>query len=223
MIVLNRRKWLLALLFALSVILLLGFLPEKKNIYLKNFGSVRIAKASFFRSIFPEASCKIDYTSPDGRAGSIELWQSICTGPITVIVESDPNVLLCLYDYDVAYLLLRIDTGKPFKPLPDKDTILKSILFTCTWEIQGENNGIQDGKGIDQIGTDADWQEMLDYLYRVQPETFARQSVTIGVRKQTPQSLIKLLEHQHVLTLMTPKPLPAKDTAGTDGNGDVGR
>jgi hypothetical protein len=178
----RRHKWKFILLGLPVVIVLLGLVPWSKKITLDNGGYAHIKKASLVRSLWPEAYSTVSYEPKSGQSGKIVLWQDIFDGPVTLLTASDTNVLLCLYDYDVDFRLFRIDTDKMFKPLsPDSD--LKHILFSCTWEIND--------------GTEADWQEVLNYLHKVPPNDFERRTVSVGLRiYESPNSMLKGLEYQ---------------------------
>jgi hypothetical protein len=177
----RKHKWELIVLSLPIVIVLLGLIPWSKNIPLNNGSYAHITKASFIRSLLPEAYSTITYYPNNGQIGSVVLWQDIFDGPVMLIPANDTNVLLCLYDYDVDFRLFRIDMNKMFKPLsPDSD--LNHILFTCTWEIDD--------------GTTSDWQEVLNYLHNVSLNDFERQSVSVGSRHQSPDSILKLLGYQ---------------------------
>lgn len=143
-------------------------------------GYVRISKASFARSMFPEAYSTITYQPGWGEAGSIVLWQSVFDGPVMLMPSVNTNVLLCLYDYDTCFRLFRIHTDRIFKPLPANDD-LKFILFSCTWEIED--------------GT-TNWNEVLNHLRKVSPGDFARQTVAVGFRHyNSPSNLLASLAY----------------------------
>ena len=163
-------------LIALAVgVVALILVPSSKKIPLRN-GYARVTKAPFARSLFPEAHSTIAYHPDHGQEGSIVLWQDAFDGPAMLMMSAtDTNVLLCLYDYDTCFRLLRIHTDRPFKPLPPSDD-LNRILFTCTWEIES--------------GTTS-WGEVEDHLRRVSPVDFAGETVTVGIR--APNSASNLL------------------------------
>jgi hypothetical protein len=179
----RKYKWLLLLATFLCLGLMLWVIPLGTSFTLSNGGHVRIKGASFIRSFFPEANATVSYRAQQGSAGNVVLWQSIFDGPVTVISSKNTNVLLCLYDYDTGFRLFRIDTRKLFKPF-SSDTDLKHILFTSTWDIEE--------------GSFDDWQEMLLYLQKVSPGTFAQQSIRVGFRYQTPASISNLLAYQGI-------------------------
>ena len=178
----RKHKWKLIILGLPALIVLMGLIPWSKKIPLGNDNYAHIAKASLVRSLWPEAYSTIYYQPKDGQSGKIILWQDVFDGTVLLLPSSNTNVLLCLYDYDVDFRLFRIDTDKMFKPLsPDSD--LNSILFSCTWKI-GD-------------GTEADWQELLNYLHKVSSSDFARQSDSVAFRVfKSPNTLLKGLGYQ---------------------------
>jgi hypothetical protein len=164
-VMLRKHKWKIVLLALAVAIVLPVLLPRNKRIPIGN-GYARITRPSFLRSLFPEACSIISYYPDRGQAGTIVLWEDIFDGPVMVMAGTEKNVLLCLYDYDTCHRLFRIHTDRVFKPLP-ADSDLKSILFTCTWEIED--------------GTTS-WGEVLDHLRKVSPRDFSRETVTVGTR-----------------------------------------
>jgi hypothetical protein len=180
----RTHKWKFIFLGIFFGIALLGLVPRSANVPLSNGDCAHITRASFCRSLFSEANSTISYKPKVGEAGSIVLWQSAFDGVVTLISATDSNVLFCLYDYDTGFRLFRVDTGKVFKT-PAQGSDLNRILFTCTWEIED--------------GSPADWQEVLKYLHKVSPKTFAHQTVPVGMRfYKTPQSILRLLDYQGV-------------------------
>ena len=149
--------------------------PWRKRIPIGSGGYAQITEAPFLRSLFPEAYSTISYHPEPGQAGTIVLWQSAFDGQVMVMPATDSKVLLCLYDYDPRFRLFRIHTDRMFKPLPPASDI-KSILFTCTWEIED--------------GT-TNWDEVLNHLRNVSPGDFARQTVSVGFRRySSPSNLL---------------------------------
>jgi hypothetical protein len=103
---------------------------------------------------------------------------------VTLLSGRDTNILLCLYDFDVDYRLLRIDMSQPFKP-PASTSYLNRIVFRSDWLIED--------------GSAGDWQETLDYLHSVPPTVFAHQSVPLHMRlNTTPNSILKQLADQGI-------------------------
>src|ERR1035441_6897561 len=148
---LRKHKWKLIMLGFPVVFALLGAVPCSKRIPLGSADYALVTRASFFRSIFPEAYSTIMFHSKHGQDGSVVLWQDIFDGPIILIPGKDTSELLCLYDFDVDLRLFKIDTSKTFNPLPPNSG-LNHILFSCTWEIDE--------------GTSGDWQELLNFLQK---------------------------------------------------------
>lgn len=162
---LRKHKWKIVLLALTGAIVVPISVPWSKKIPLRS-GYALVTKASFVRSLFPDAYSTISYRPDHGQAGAIVLWQDAFDGPVMLMSATDTNVLLCLYDYDTCFRLLRIHTDKGFKPLPPGDD-LNRILFTCTWEVES--------------GTTS-WDEVEGHLRNVSPRDFARETVTVGVR-----------------------------------------
>lgn len=168
----------------LVVIVLSAFVPLSTNVSLSNGRYVCITGASYLKIIFSDPTATISYKPEHGPSGKIVLWQSVFDGPVTIISAHDTNVLLCLYDFDVDFRLLRIDTNKVFKPLPPGSD-LNRILLARPWEIEG--------------GSPADWQELLNFLQNASPKAFSQQSVPVGMRiYRTPASLLRRLEQQGI-------------------------
>ena len=164
-IVNNRMK--LSLLGVILIAILMAIIPSNTSMYLKNGNSVSLVKASFFRSFFPEANCKISYTPKTSSSATIVLWQSVFDGPILFISSTNSSALLCLYDYDVDLRLFKIDATKPYNPIKTNGE-LNRILFTSSCEIQE--------------GMASDWQEVLSYLRTAQPHMYANQSASVWLR-----------------------------------------
>lgn len=173
----RRHKGIIALLLVGLAIALMASVPWSKKVPFRG-GYARITKAPFVRSLFPEAYSTITYYPDHGQVGTLVLWQDVFDGPVMVMPANDTNAFLCLYDYDTCFRLFRIHTDRVFKPLASGSDINR-ILFTCTWEIE-------DGS--------TSWDEMLDYLRRVSPAEFGRQSVSVGLRGHySPSELVAAL------------------------------
>src|SRR6267142_4457420 len=123
-------------LIILVVSVVIGFLmvsamvPSSTSVDLGARGSAFIKPATFLRSLRQEAYCTIRYEPKSGQPGTIVLWQDVFDGPTTLLPAKNTNILLCLYDFDVDYRLLRIDTSKSFRPLLTSND-LNRILFKC--------------------------------------------------------------------------------------------
>lgn len=149
-----------ALIFVLWTVIPLG-----QDIPLANNRSAYAVPATFVRSIGSEASCTITYEPTSGVEGKIELWQDVFDGPILLIQSTNTDILLCLYDYDVDMRLFRIDLANGFRLLSPTSSI-NNILFSSSWDIQ--------------YGTEADWQEVNDYLRTASPKDFNRHFIPAG-------------------------------------------
>jgi hypothetical protein len=167
--------------FALLV-LICGIIPGCHYVPLGNAGHARATSAPFVRSLFPEANGTIYYQPKIGPPGEVILWQDAFDGATLLIPGADTNVLLCLYDFDTCVLLLRIDTAKPFKPLPSTSRI-NNILFTSTWEIEN--------------GSAADWQEVVGYLQESSSWDFRshRLPTSPGFRAEGPKELLRYMSY----------------------------
>jgi hypothetical protein len=142
--------------------LLSGFLRQRIDVTFSDGSFARITPASTWNSFQEGSKSTITYTSKSGQAGTVVLWQDFFHFPITVLPARDPNVLLCLYDFDVDFRLIRINTAKKFKPfLPG--SILNSIVCVSPWEVRA--------------GTTNDWEVTMDYLKKIRPSEFKRVSV----------------------------------------------
>jgi hypothetical protein len=178
----RRRKLKLAIVIVAVAILFIWLIPGSENVPLQNKCKAQFKRASLVRSVWPEAFSTLTYQPKDGRAGKIVLWQSIFDGPVMLMSANDPSRLLCLYDYDTYFCLLKIDTVNRFKPVPPKSD-LNSILFACTWAIED--------------GTDADWQEVMDYLHAAFTNSLRVRTFSVGFRgRPSPGSLLHSLEYQ---------------------------
>jgi hypothetical protein len=177
-----RNVILAGLGFALLIVMW-GAVPGCRDIPLGNSGHARATSAPFIRCLFPEANGTISYFPKNGPAGKVILWQDVFDGATLLIPAEDTNVLLCLYDFDTCVLLLRINTAKPFAPLPSGDMI-NNILFASTCEIQK--------------GTSSDWDEVLDYLHKSSPRDFRRHLLPSSFRFRSasyPEGLVRYMSY----------------------------
>jgi hypothetical protein len=182
----RKRKSKLALVGLLIAIALIVFIPWGKKIPIGNGNYAHVRPASFVGSCFSEANATISFRPQSGQAGEIVLWQSLFDGPAMLIGSTNTNVLFCLYDYDTAMCLFRIDVSKPFEPVP-QDGAIYHILFTSSWEIKE--------------GAEADWQEFLQYLQRASPEDFKRHLLPSSFRFRrsgSPQNILHYLTYQGI-------------------------
>lgn len=179
-----KYKWLF---FTFALFALLGFVPRNKHFPIGDVGNADVALMPFWRSLFPEAYTTIYYKPNQGQAAKIVLWQDIFDGPVALLSGQETNVLLCLYDYDIELRLFRINTSKPFQPLPSNSNLNK-ILFASTVKIED--------------GNAADWREVLDYLHNSSKTDFVRQSIPIWARfHQTRESILIRLKSQGIESL----------------------
>jgi hypothetical protein len=177
-------RWLVLCIVVSFSIVYYGCLRKATSITLADGSCARAERAGFLRALFPEANTIITYKPRQGQVGAVVVWQDAFDGLVTVISGREEGVLLCLYDYDVDFRLLRIDTKKRTMSLPP-GTELRSYLFNSSWEIT--------------VGRPDDWAEIVNYLKSVNPKHFKRQSLPVGVRlRDTPTSILKRLTYQHI-------------------------
>ena len=168
----------------LAIVGVVALLPQGKRIPLADGASAEVRRSGFLRALLPEAKTTINYTSPARQAGRLIIWQGPFAGPVLLIPAHRTNVFLCLYDYDVDYRLLRIDTSRPFRALLEGVT-LRKILFASTWDIQE--------------GDSADWEDLVAYLQQLSTHSFEQQSIPIPLRAcGTPKSVLGRLAYQGI-------------------------
>jgi len=181
-----RKSSLIILLVSLVIgfLMVLAIIPSSTSVNYGARGSAFIKPATFVRSLRQQAYCTIRYEPKSGQPGTIVLWQDAFDGPTMLLPAKNTNILLCLYDFDIDYRLLRIDTSKSFTPLLTSND-LSRILFKCDWLI-GD-------------GTTSDWQEVLTYLHEVPHRVIVHKSVPIPLRfNVTPESILKRLANQGI-------------------------
>ena len=102
-----------------------------------------------------------------------------------LISSAKTNAFFCLYDFDTSMPLFRIDTSKPFKPVPTSGSLIH-ILFTSSWEIRE--------------GNDADWDEVLEYLQVASSPEFENSRIITGrwTWPATKQSVLQSLSYYHI-------------------------
>ena len=176
------------ILIALGLVVLfamLVFSPRGKKVPLGHGNYARLRAASIGRSCFSEANATISCESKSGRTGEVVLWQDLFDGPALLIPGAETNVLLCLYDFDVGFLLVRIDTSKDFEPLAADDR-LSRILFTSAWQIQE--------------GQSEDWKNILDYLHQASPKDFRQHLLpsSFRCRGSNPEGILHSLGYQGI-------------------------
>jgi hypothetical protein len=157
----GRSLFLFATSFALAVACL-WFFSYKTDADLSNGANARIVVRYAHGLIQDGATANIYFQPKDGPSNIVALWQDSYHHPIIAIPSSNASVLLCLYENDVDLRLVRIDSGKAFKPFAPKST-LNNIVLTSSCDVE--------------LGTIKDWEEALNYLKKLTPGEFKHQSV----------------------------------------------
>jgi len=153
---------------ALIVVMLMGLIRRSTDVELSNGGFVRITPPSVWSSFLSKEGCKILYRPRDGKAGTVTFFESsifqLDNGqPALIVPVADSDCLLILYDADVHYRLVRLDTTKPFNKFPD-NSYLSYIVQSSPWKIEE--------------GTSNDWEKVCSYLTTVPQNIFNQQAVT---------------------------------------------
>lgn len=175
------------MLMVLCCCLMDAIFPPHVQSYTLPGSRVRIIKASFLRSCFPEANTRIHFEPNNGKPGDLVLWQDPFDGPITMIPSGNTNLLYCLYDNDVGLHLIILHLNTPFTVVKTNatDSFVPDVLFTSSWDIES-------------WGTVSNWDDVLSYLRTVPPQEFARRALDVGFRSyQDPQTVLAELKHQH--------------------------
>lgn len=180
----RRFKWIVLVLCAFIVFVFIGLVPPSKRVSFADGTKADIRSAAIWRRMFPEANAKISYAPNIGQPGAVVLWQDLFDGPAVMFQGKQQGIVFCLYDFDVYYQLLRIDTSKPFGGV-DTNSPLSRILFTSSWQIQEADFD--------------DWQEALAYLRTAPKAQFNQSSVSVGLSTfRSQKNILDLLAYQHV-------------------------
>lgn len=162
------------------IIILIGFIPKRTMVQISAGEDATIVGASFWRSLFPEASARIVCGTGNKHTVAFALWQDAFDGPITIFGSKDTNVLFCLYDYDVTLELFRIDKSRPFIPPPNHSDISR-ILFTSSCEIKE--------------ATYDDWHEVLRCLRDTEVRKLPFRSASVTARSyNNPEAILMALQ-----------------------------
>ena len=152
------------MLVGLVVILgLMDFFQRTVQVCLENGDLLRFEPPSLLASV-RGASCKIICQPKSGETSTIELWQDLYHGVITVVPTPDRNVILCLYEFDTDLRLLRIDRAQKLMPFPTTgSSCLSAVVCASPWDIQEARL--------------SDWQETLSYLKKASPRSLNQQTL----------------------------------------------
>jgi len=161
----KKRALIIAGAIGLAICFVLnGFMKQQIDVAFSNGCYTRIIPASFWSSCGTGSNCQLFYQPPNETAGTISLWQDLFDKPIIATLSGDGKSLLCLYNYDVDLRLLKIDPAMDASHNSfSQESGLNAIVYSSPWHVEAAG-----GK---------DWQAMLDYLKRLSPEDFKRQSV----------------------------------------------
>jgi hypothetical protein len=183
----GARKRLLTGVAALglSASLLMLFHNRTTDLRLVGGSAISVKLPSFFGS-FCDSQCSITFTSKQGDVGTVDLYSGFFENPIMMIVPTNDNVLLCLYNFDVDIRLLKIDTGKAVQSLSLTNE-LGAIVCASPWNVEP--------------GTDSDWETVIACLEQTQAKVFTTQPVSVLYLEYIPlsvkrQPLLRRIRHQ---------------------------
>jgi len=118
----------------LAIAVLLAAIPRTIRVPMKDGGQVSFVQPSLIGKFFC-SNCTIKFSPREGKTNSVELAQDTFDGPMMVVASTNTNVFICIYDFDVDLLLIRIDLSRKFEPLPPKSPLQGSLLgATCKIE-----------------------------------------------------------------------------------------
>lgn len=118
----------------LFVVALLVLPPPVVKLDLSEGGLISIKSLSLFKS-FSGGTALVDYKK-GSVAGEVAIWQDFFDGPILVEQFPDTDVLLCLYDDDTSFQLLRINPNMKFQPFPNASSEVSSrVVCASPWEV----------------------------------------------------------------------------------------
>jgi hypothetical protein len=180
--------WTLGLLLVVAIASM-GLVRRSIDLSFGNGSFVRVTPASLWSSCGSGSSSKIFYHPNGVKSGTVALWQDFADRPIIVMLATNGEALLCLYNFDVDLRLLKIDptqNPKPFQP----NSRLDAIVCSSPWHVES--------------GTTNDWQEMSDYLRGLSSDAFKRQTVPaydlgvmrFGLGQEARENLLRRVEEQ---------------------------
>jgi len=129
---------MVGIVFVVVGILLLALFTRERVIPLGEGGTIRVKRASLWRS-WLGSTCELKYQRSNRHSAMISLTDSGMAYPVLIIPKDDGKVLLCLFQLeDMCCQLVRFDTTKHFEHLALRGH-LDEIVRNSPWAVEVGN------------------------------------------------------------------------------------